>query len=189
MPEARLTAVVARTGGRDDITLDSLQADWRGWGLISVGPVGTDEVAEHFDRGWRTVADRSDAILFLHAGEEVLPGFAERLTPLFNPHVGAVYPDHRIGRRRVFCEPCGANRFEHPWEPRAALISVDALRRLDGFDLRLGPAAALDFWLRLTEQFAALHVPECLAVVAAQPTPTKEVWAQALASAQERARV
>lgn len=190
MPAARLTAVVA-AGFGDLESADSVARDWDGWRVALVEsttlerhPAGS---AKLFESGWRAHAADTDAVLFLEAGDLVLPGYAARLTPLFGPGVGAVYPDHRVGPRRAFCEPCGAGRFERPWAPRAALVAVAALRAVGGFDPRLGPAAAFDFWLRLAERFAVYHVPEALAALPAAPAHDPQAWAAALAAAKERA--
>lgn len=185
MRQARLTAVVVCDGTGPEKTVASLLADWPDWRHLAVDRQGRD-TAPLLDEAWRRVADASDAVVFLAAGDELLPGYAGRLTPLFVDGVGAAYPDHFAGTRRVYAEPCGPARLDHAWGPRAALISADALRAVDGFDLRCGPAAVYDFWLRLTERFAAFHLPEPLARLAPEPDPSLEVWKAGVVRAQER---
>jgi glycosyltransferase involved in cell wall biosynthesis len=114
----------------------------------------------------------TDVFAFLDSDDEFSPLKLEASLPYFDdPLTGVVYSDYDTLRPdgirlRQFKEPFDRSRLLQECLINCdSLVSAAALKACGDFDENLRVAEDYDLWLRLTERFVAVHVPEALVAV------------------------
>lgn len=141
--------------------------------------------------GARLVCDsggnREDMIWFLRAGERPVAGALERLILAWEPGVGVMFGDCWENNIWKPVEPYDRVRLVmSPHFPAGMVVTREAIRTVGPPDSSLQSAAAADWYLRLTESFMAVHVPEPLLYTHSQPGIATTDWQRALAHAVRR---
>lgn len=150
-----------------------------------------------FARNWgfRVGWDGTDLFAMLDSDDVYLPGKIARSVAKFQEapdHIGIVYSDYDTVRPdglrvRQYKEPFDRARLLQECIINCdSLISKKALNDCGVFDEQLRVAEDYDLWLRVTEQFMAVHLPEPLLLIrvgmhSSTSTVPSETWKQCYA--------
>lgn len=140
--------------------------------------------------GIKTTFNRADAYAMLDADDRYLPGKLSRCVPPIeqNQSIGLVYNDVlirdiRTGREVIeLREPYNRQRLEQECIIcSASVVSKLALQTVGLYDEEMRTCEDWDLWLRITERFMAIHIPEILHVYSvtgfnSSNTVNKEIW-------------
>lgn len=117
--------------------------------------------------------ENADAFVFCDSDDYLLPGKVEKSVAKWqeDPHIiGLAYSDyselHADGRETVtYAEPFSRGRLVQDCivNPKS-LVSKKAFATVGLFDETLRTCEDFDEWMRITEMFVAVHIPEVLAV-------------------------
>jgi glycosyltransferase involved in cell wall biosynthesis len=145
-----------------------------------------------FARNWgcRVGFQGTDLFAFLDSDDLYAPTKVSRSVAAWQEHpqhIGVVYSDfdtlHPGGLRlRQFKEPFSRKRLlEECLINCDSLVGAEAFAAVDGFDESLRTCEDYDLWLRLTERYLAVHIPESLVSVrvgahSSTSTVAKAAW-------------
>lgn len=126
------------------------------------------------NRGIQLIAEETDLFGFLDSDDIYLPGKIGESVKLFETdkiHIGAIYTDYitqnAAGTRSVqYKEPFSRARLlEECIVHSACMVNKLALLKCGGYDELLRTCEDYDLWLRISENFVILHIPEPLMIV------------------------
>ena len=135
--------------------------------------------------------DKSDVFMMLDADDRYLENKVSKSVSKFcedKKHIGIVYTDAIIRNINTgteiheFREPYSRERIEQECIiSNTPLISKEALAYSGGYDEGMRTCEDWDLWLRITEGFVAVHIPETLHVYSvtgknSSDTVSKEIW-------------
>jgi glycosyltransferase involved in cell wall biosynthesis len=158
---------------RDGITLDGFYGyiDGIPLTLLGAGPLGGGP-SQSRNLGVLTTAKQTDIYGFLDADDEYLPGKISKSVYKIceNPSlIGMVYSDYFVDNKlsnlitREFKEPFSRSRLmQECIINNDSLVSKLALSEVGLYDISMNTCEDYDLWVRLTEKFLAVHIPECL---------------------------
>lgn len=147
--------------------------------------------------------DETDYFCMLDADDYYLPGKISKCVEkaLYNPHhIGIVYNDLLIHHDDI---DLNIPEYRQPYDrmvlereniiTNTPLISKAALEEVGLYDENLRTCEDWDLWLRITERFAAVHIPEHLSVysvtgVNTTNTVSKEEWNKNWSIVQQKLR-
>lgn len=135
-------------------------------------------------------ADETDVFVFLDSDDYYSPNKIEQSLKEWDKNreaIGIVYSDYdtlnKSGVRvRMFKEPFSRRRITQECIINSnSLVSVKALRAVGGFNETLRVCEDYELWLRITEQFLAVHIPQPLLTMrvgshSSTATVPSEVW-------------
>jgi glycosyltransferase involved in cell wall biosynthesis len=164
-----------RPGGRDGVewldgTVPGTDCPCR---LIACTPARGPAAARNL--GVSTVLDESDALMFLDADDQYLPGKIAKSVEAFSRdpvNVGGVYSDYdtldpATGRViRNFKASYGRNLLHAECVVNmASLVGKEAWVETGGFDPALRVKEDYDLWLRMSRRKVIVHIPESLVLL------------------------
>lgn len=118
---------------------------------------------------------------------------------LSDPAVGAAYSDYDTLRPdglrvREFKEPFSRERLVRECIVNCdSVVSAEAMKAVGGFDESMRVAEDYDLWVRMSERFMIVHLPESLVTIrvgghSSSSTVGKEVWERCWRRVMEKAR-
>lgn len=127
---------------------------------------------------------------FLDSDDEYLPGKIGKSVEKFaaDPmHIGAIYTDyHTINEsgdiRREYKEPFSKHRLlQECIVHSACMVNKLALQTCGMYDEEMRTCEDYDLWMRISERFVLIHIPESLMLVrvgshSSTATVNKEIW-------------
>lgn len=150
---------------------------WAAWGLIEGVVTMVQQLPRShgpaFARNWgmRVAWEGTDAFAFLDSDDVYLPGKISKSIELIRAAtfpVGVVYSDFDTVRPdglrlRQYKEPYSRERLLRECIANCdSLVTREAIERCGDFDEDLRVCEDYDLWLRISEHFVLLHVPESL---------------------------
>jgi glycosyltransferase involved in cell wall biosynthesis len=135
--------------------------------------------------------DISEVFMMLDADDRYLPGKISKSVAKYREdtkRIGIVYSDAIIENRKTGTQ---IHEFRKPFDRLALeqeciisntpLVSKEAIRQSAGYDESMRTCEDWDLWLRITEHFVAVHIPEALHVYSvtgqnSSDTVPAEVW-------------
>jgi len=145
-----------------------------------------------FARNWgiRVAWEGTDAFCFLDSDDTYLPGKIEKSVAKWQEvpdFIGAVYTDYDTLngegiRLRQYKEPFSRIRLMQECLPNCdSLVTKAAIKKCGWFDEEMRTCEDYDLWMRISEEFAIVHIPESLVTVrvgshSSTATVASEVW-------------
>lgn len=140
--------------------------------------------------GIKLVWNRTHIFGFLDADDVYLPGkISKSVARLMEDpkRIGGVYADYETVNTetgalvREYKEPFSRERLLRECMITTPLVSKSALEKAGFYDEEMRCAEDFDLWMRITEHFLILHIPECLMRLRVHPqnstrTVSREVW-------------
>ena len=189
-----INIVVVDDGSQDD-PVQIIQEDFRDSGLNIIilqnqNPVGPSAAR---NMAIKECWDESDLFMMLDADDLYLEGKVSKSVQKYleNPDdIGIVYTDAIIKNIHTKTE---IHEFRQPFSREALeqecivsntpLVSREAIKSSGGYDESMRTCEDWDLWLRITESFVAVHIPEPLHVYHvtgknSSDTVSKEIWQQ-----------
>lgn len=183
---AAVEKVIQSTLFKEGIVSEDMVGDARMWSdtqntaiFLEGGPY---KQAHARNVGMRLYEKTSDFFMILDADDIMHPNKIEILlnAALSSPYIAVAYGDYETinvlnGRRcREFKEPFDFFRLRQECIVHSgSLIRVAALQQIkengDFFDVDLPPVEDYDLWIRLSERFMFIHIPESLTLVRVHP--------------------
>ena len=126
------------------------------------------------NKGIQEMWDKSDVFMMLDADDLYLPGKVEKSIEKFleyPEHIGIVYTDAIIQNINTGTQVHEFRAYFDRQElekeciiSNTPLVSKKALQECGGYDEEMRTCEDWDLWLRITESFIAIHIPEALHV-------------------------
>lgn len=153
--------------------------------------------------GIKAASQGTDLYAFLDSDDIYLPSKLTKSVEqwkLAPEHVGGVYSDYETFnsqtgiRVREYKEPFSRERLVRECIVNMdSLVSKEALTRCGVFDETLRVAEDYDLWLRISEKFVLVHIPECLVSIrvgshSSTATVSKDVWQKSWHTVMEKAK-